>query len=271
MKNKIFVICLKHDENLLSLYQEAHYLDYEVIPLYINRLDNTIKILDNTITLNDYVMILHTNFGNDVIHYLTQNIKCKRFLNKSAFNQILIGNKQYQQEQVAVVNPSIVIKTYNKKTIHQSIPMPVIAKPTDGSCGKGVVLLSDIESILKTPDNYIFQPFIKNDGDWRVVVIGGKSVSAIKRLGNTTKATNNLATGSFALKENDPQILESIYKVAEIAANSLHFDYVGIDVIKDINTEKYYFLESNERPTFETSQILTGVNIAQKIILELTK
>ena len=271
MKNKIFVICLRHDENLLSLYQEAHYLDYEVIPLYINKLDDRIKSLDNIITINDYVMILHTNFGSDVIHYLAQNIKCKRFLNKSAFSHILIGDKQYQQEQVAIVNPSIFIKTYNKKTIDQSISMPVIAKPSDGSCGKGVVLLSDIESILKTPDNYIFQPFIKNDGDWRVVVIGGKSVSAIKRLGNTTKATNNLATGSFALKENDPQILESIYKVAEIAANSLHFDYVGIDVIKDMNTEQYYFLESNERPTFETSQILTGVNIAQKIILELTK
>jgi glutathione synthase/RimK-type ligase-like ATP-grasp enzyme len=271
MKNKIFVICLKHDENLLSLYQEAYYLDYEVIPLYINRLENVIKSLDNIITINDHVMVLHTNFGSDVVHHLAQNIKCKRFLNKLAFNHILIGNKQYQQEQVAILNPSIVIKTYNKKTINQSISMPVIAKPTDGSCGKGIVLLSDIESVLKTPDNYIFQPFIKNDGDWRVIVIGGKSVSAIKRLGNTNKVTNNLATGSFALKENDPQILESIYKVAESAANSLNFDYVGIDVIKDINTGQYYFLESNERPTFETSQILTGVNIAQKIILELTK
>ena len=109
MKNKIFVICLRHDENLLSLYQEAHYLDYEVIPLYINKLDDRIKSLDNIITINDYVMILHTNFGSDVIHYLAQNIKCKRFLNKSAFSHILIGDKQYQQEQVAIVNPSIFI------------------------------------------------------------------------------------------------------------------------------------------------------------------
>ena len=38
------------------------------------------------------------------------------------------------------------------------------------------------------------------------------------------------------------------------------------NVIKDSTNDKYYFLESNERPTFETSQILTGINIAQKII-----
>lgn len=42
-------------------------------------------------------------------------------------------------------------------------------------------------------------------------------------------------------------------------------------LLQDKETDNYYFLESNERATFETSQLLTGTNIAQEIIKELTK
>ena len=90
-------------------------------------------------------------------------------------------------------------------------------------------------------------------------------------MGKIGQATNNIATGNFAIKETNKSILENINDIAEKSAKTMGFDYVGIDIIKDLDTNKYYFLESNERPTFETSQILTGINIAQKIILELIK
>jgi glutathione synthase/RimK-type ligase-like ATP-grasp enzyme len=56
--------------------------------------------------------------------------------------------------------------------------------------------------------------------------------------------------------------LERVFEVAEAAAAALEFDYVGIDVIRDLDDDGFLFLEANERATFETSQLLTGINTA---------
>lgn len=268
--SKIYIICNRHDENLLSLYQEALYLDHQVIPFYHRTYDESFEKLYNAITENDYVMVLHTTFGSEHLHKLVDRIKCKKFLNANAFKQTNIGNKLFQQNMVSQTNQSITIPTYTKQN-NQGLTTPFIAKPFDGSCGAGIFLLEDKSLIKDAPDNYIFQPYVVNDGDWRTVVVGGKAISAIKRLGQIGRSTNNIATGSFAIKETDRTTLDTIYPLAESVSKCMGFDYVGIDIIKDVNTNRYYFLESNERPTFETSQILTGTNIAKSIIQEITK
>ncbi len=271
MSNKIYVICSRHDENLLSLYQEASYLGYEIIPFYANLFDKKFDTFYSTITEDDYVIVLHINFGSENLHKIVKNTKCKYFLNYKPFSHSLIGNKIYQQNQIKKIDPSLVIETFTKNDISLLKNSLFIAKPSEGSCGNGVALLNNKSLCVNAPEHYIYQRYIKNDGDWRVIVIGGKAVSAIKRLGKIGQATNNIATGSFAMKEDNPLVLEKIYPIAETASLSMEFDYVGIDIIKDLETDQYYFLESNERPTFETSQILTGVNISQKIILETIK
>lgn len=270
--SKIHIICSRHDENLISLHQEAHYLGHNVIPFYIDKFNHqNLNKLYTQVHNDDYVMILHTNFGSELLYQIISRINCKKFLNSIPLSVSTIGDKFFQQQQVYKTNPTLTIDTYNKSNAIRSLSLPFIGKPSDGSCGRGVLLVESKEQIDELPNNYIFQPFIKNDGDWRVIVVGGKSISAIKRIGRVGQITNNLATGNFAVTEKNPLILENIYHVAEMAAKSMNFDYVGIDVIKNLENNKYHFLESNERPTFETSQILTGINIAQKIILELTK
>lgn len=268
--SKIHIVCNRHDENLLSLYQEALNLGYEVVPFYHKKYDDSFERLYEKVSIDDYVIVLHTNFGSELLHNLVSRINCKRFLNSIPYKNSLIGNKLFQQNRVKEFDESITIPTYTKQNTTE-LPEPFIAKPIDGSCGGGVLLLNDKSVIKDAPENYIFQPYIPNDGDWRVVVVGGKAVSAIKRLGKIGQATNNIATGSFAIKENNTSILDKIYSIAESVSQHMKFDYVGIDVIRDSTNDKYYFLESNERPTFETSQILTGKNIAQEIIKELVK
>jgi hypothetical protein len=274
--SKIYVICTKHDENLLSLHQEASYLNHQVIPVYTTEYnEKLVDTLRKNITLEDYVMILHVNFGTPVIPNLINSFECKRFLNRNSFiNYPYLGDKWFQQYQVSTVDNSIVIPTFYKDNVDLSYSDVWIAKPSTGSCGNGIGIIKseDIKPHYDyIPQTYLLQPYIKNDGDWRVVVVGGKCISAIKRLRNPNHITNNIATGSFAIKEENSLVLEQIYSVAEKASVVMEFDYVGIDVIKDLTTNKYYFLESNERPTFETSQILTGINISRQIITELTK
>lgn len=269
--SKIYIICNRHDENLLSLVQEALYLGHSVVPYYVSKGPNDLNKLYEIVTTDDYVMILHIGFGSEQLYDVVNKTKCKKFLNGRAFTHNLIGSKLFQQSKVQDCYPEFCIQTFTKDNLPNNIDLPLISKPVDGSCGVGVKLITNLNSVSDLPDNSILQQFIVNDGDWRVVVVGGKAISAIKRLGKQGQVTNNIATGSFAMTEKDPTTLASLYDIAEKVSDCIGFDYVGIDIIKDLQTNKYYFLESNERPTFETSQILTGTNIAKSIIQELTK
>jgi glutathione synthase/RimK-type ligase-like ATP-grasp enzyme len=270
--NTIYTFCTKHDENLLALNQEALLLQINFVPVYFHNLNEELfNILKSTIDKTDYIMVLNCPFGSCHLQNFLSNFQYKKCLNIGAYQQTTIGSKQYQQSQIFANNPNFAIPTYTKKTISNNFTFPLIAKPDDGTCGSGVKLIHNYIEVLSLEENYILQPFIPNDGDWRVVVTNHKAISAIKRLGKKNQVTNNIATGNFAIAETNISILDNIYEIAELASKSMNFDYVGIDIIKDIDQNKYYFLESNERPTFETSQILTGINIAKQIIHTLVK
>jgi glutathione synthase/RimK-type ligase-like ATP-grasp enzyme len=271
--SKIYIFCVKHDENLLALYQESYFLGFECVAIYFKDIkdDKNFKSIMDTIGVNDYIIILHYPFGSDSLNNFISHFNYKKCLNSKAFQQTHIGNKLYQQNQVFQSDQSIAIATYPKSHFTRELPLPLIAKPWGGSCGQGVKLITDYNSLKDLSNNYIIQPYIPNDGDWRVVVVKGEPISAIKRLGKIDQPTNNIATGSFAVAETNEKTLKEIYRIATIASHSMSFDYVGVDVIKHIENDQYYFLETNERPTFETSQILTGTNIAKQIILTLVE
>lgn len=269
MNSKVFIFCNKHDENLLALYQECFFMGIECIPVYIGKVN--LNLVKSLISNNDYIIILHFPGGSHLLQKFISQFLPKKCLNSKSYSQQKIGEKPYQQQQVYKTDPNLTITTYSKTNFLNNLPLPLIAKPFGGSCGAGVKLISNYDQITLLDNNYIIQPYIPNDGDWRVVVVGGKAISAIKRLGKIGQATNNIATGSFAVAETDNNVLKHIFPIAEIASESMNFDYVGVDIIKNIETNTYYFLETNERATFETSQILTGVNIAKKIIERLVE
>jgi len=271
--SKIYIFCDRHDENLLALYQECYFLGFECIAIYFQNIknDDSLKLIIDTITISDYIIILHFPFPSGYLSWFISRFQYKKCLNSSAFKQINIGNKIYQQIQVQKKDNTVNIPTYLVENLSSDCIFPLIAKPQNGSCGQGVQLINNHQDIEKLPKHFIIQPYIPNDGDWRVVVIDKKPVSAIKRVGRIGQATNNIATGSFALQETNTTILTKIFYIATLAAEAMSFDYVGVDVIKNIYNDQYYFLETNERPTFETSQILTGVNIAKEIINILVK
>lgn len=269
MNGKFFIFYAKHDENLMALNQECFRMGIQCIPINIQNVN--IDSIKSLMSDDDYIMVLHFNLGSHLLHQFLSQFTYKKCLNFEAFSQCQIGEKTYQQIQVGKLDESLTIPTYTATSLPNDLPLPLIAKPLAGSCGDGVRLITKYDQINLLQKNYIIQPYIPNNGDWRVVVVGGKAVSAIKRLGKVGQATNNIATGSFAVAETDNNVLNDIFSIAEVASRSMRFDYVGVDIIKNIETENYYFLETNERATFETSQILTGINIAKYIIETLVK
>lgn len=148
------------------------------------------------------------------------------------------------------------IPTYLYSEIDQLNTIPFVGKPIYGSQGNGVELLYSKHTLSL---DKIYQPQIFNDGDWRIIVIDGKAVSSIKRKGNNF--LNNIAQGADSWSDWDDEAID----LAEKCAKALEIEYAGIDIIKELETNKYYFLESNSTSTFDTSQILTGVNIAEKL------
>ena len=173
-------------------------------------------------------------------------------------------DKPDKYNQYTIINAAGInhIETYTADEIDKLNTIPFVGKPMRGSMGRGVELLYS-KHILR-PD-YIYQPYIPNDGDWRIVVIGGKAVSSIKRKGKGF--LNNLAQGADGWTEWD----DEASKLAEEAAKALEIEYAGIDIMKDKETGKYYFLECNSSTTFDTSQILTRVDIADELVKYIIK
>lgn len=262
---QIVILRKSHDLSILALHQELTFADCEPVVMAVNKLESSDIETLSGLSSEDVVFLLSTDLPSSRLPDLVGHVSCRYFVNATPFRCEKIGDKRYQQGVVARVAPQYAIETHSIGSVDGAkLQFPVLVKPPDGTCGRGVRLLDNAEDFRRsTNSSLIVQPFIRNDGDWRVVVIDGKAVSAIKRVGRIGQVTNNIATGSYAIAERNPAVLERVFEVAEAAAAALEFDYVGIDVIRDLDDGGFYFLEANERATFETSQLLTGINIAE--------
>ena len=151
--------------------------------------------------------------------------------------------------------------------------LPCIYKSLLGSCGDNVHLIEEKGHIEKTIrengkfNRYIFQEYISNDFDYRVVVSNGIPISVCRRIRTTDGYRNNVALGA---KEEFLEINEVPKSVLDIAINSakaLRLRWAGVDVLTDKNTNKNYVLEVNRRPglTENSSEVLA----AYEYVLEL--
>jgi glutathione synthase/RimK-type ligase-like ATP-grasp enzyme len=214
------------------------------------KLEDSIGRFDNS----DVLIFLESNpFG----FYETANCNV---INKSYFDRKLTDKYlQYLKIKETGLN---YIPTFTCNEIQNMDINIFVSKPKKGSMGINVNLLCSKEGIT---DDYIFQPLIRNNGDWRVVVINNKAVSMIMRKG--FGFLNNLAQGALGWSEWDN---EAAY-LAEEATKALDIEYAGVDIIKCLDTGKYYFLESNSTSTFDTSQVLTRIDIAEKLVEYIDK
>lgn len=146
-----------------------------------------------------------------------------------------------------------------------------IMKPIDGRHGKWVYLVSDFETFISSHQEWIlcmYQEFIENDGDLRIIVIGGECIGAILRKWKDGSFINNVAMwGDFYQVD----ISDSVKDIAINTANVLEIDVAGVDIIIDKNTGLPYILEVNRSPEFEWFIQATGMNIPGKIFDFLEK
>ena len=154
---------------------------------------------------------------------------------------------------------------------------PFIAKPNYGAQGKGIVLvesdnqLKDIKPIIS---DMVFQNFIPNDGDWRIIVFEGRALGVMKRIARKGHYLNNISQGGSSEHETDPIVVQEVSDIAVRMANNIGYKLCGVDVIQDKTTGAFFFLEINSAPEWDGDngfQAMTGINVAEEVVVELKK
>lgn len=156
------------------------------------------------------------------------------------------------------------------RAIAQQNNQTLVLKPLFGSQGLGVrKLLADAS--LPVPMQqfvdgvYYFQEFIETGDaphDFRVFVIHGKVVAAMKRIGSSW--VNNVAAGGRC-ESVDLDLNSAMSMLALQAAEALNIDYCGVDIIQSKSGE-YYVLEVNSVPAWKGLQSVSHVDVAQLLV-----
>lgn len=155
------------------------------------------------------------------------------------------------------------VDTKSISKIEKICKLPCIYKTSLGSLGSHVYLIDKKGDIVKTIkengkyNRYIFQEYIPNDFDYRVVIANGKSTSVCKRTRVSDKYRNNVALGAsedFIKVKNAP---EDVIDIAIQSAKALRLNWAGVDVVTNKDNGKNYVLEVNRRPglTEKSSEI----------------
>jgi RimK family alpha-L-glutamate ligase len=147
---------------------------------------------------------------------------------------------------------------------------PLVIKESNTGMGRGVYRVNDLVelgSLLKNrrDKNLIFQPYIENDCDYRIIVCGGKSLGIMKRTAAKGNWKNNFSLGGHIEKYTE----STMERFSESVCKKIGLDLAGIDVFKT-GEQAYQIIEINLFPGFEGfEKVHPGVNIAREIVIFL--
>ena len=139
----------------------------------------------------------------------------------------------------------------------------VIVKPLFGSMGAGMTRVDDadvayrvFEALALERAVYYLQEALPHDGrDLRALVVGGRVLAAIERVGSGWRA--NLARGARA---QAAQLSAEQERLCLEAAAALGVDYAGVDLLRADGRD--YVLELNGIPGWHGLQEATGFDVA---------
>ena len=148
---------------------------------------------------------------------------------------------------------------------------PVILKTLRGSKGVGVLFvessraLDSIVQLIHKQDedaDLLLQEYIKTDYDARVLVLGGKVLSTMKRPVIEGDFRSNVSQGA---KVKSYKLSEDEKIMCLKAAKAVGGTWTGVDFIKD-KKDKVYILEINSSPGTEGVEKATKDNITKNIL-----
>lgn len=186
---------------------------------------------------------------------------------KFIFNQVFawtepIRSKAYQQKIIAADPVLLGIETYQFETLSQlrsaiadgRLSYPAIEKPEFGKCGQGIRKISS-EADLPLDDEAVarsvYQPYIPNNGDFRVLVLGGQAIRILKRIGKPGLVVNNISAGGRYELVTDRFLIEKLTRIAARATAKFNLAFSGVDIIQNQATGLLHLMEINTAPQWD--------------------
>ncbi len=179
-----------------------------------------------------------------------------------AYKNVLVPNTYFHN--------GLNVSSKNTSEIAKVCKLPCIYKTSLGSLGCNVFLIDQEKEIAQTVkengkyNRYIFQQYIPNDFDYRVVVANGEPTSACKRTRITDRFRNNVALGASEEFIRIKDVPEEVLILATQSVMALKLKWAGVDIVTDKNTGQSYVLEVNRRPGLTESS--TEITAAYKYI-----
>ncbi len=158
----------------------------------------------------------------------------------------------------------------------KKLTYPFIAKPDIGKQGKGVEYIQTADDIVRIEgvlENLIFQNFIPNSGDYRVLVVGGVAHDVMYRTPDVSGARpylNNRSQGGAVHPVTDAALREVLSSAACTIAAACGTAIAGVDILPGKNGE-LYFLEINTVPQWEGMQSVSPRSVSEHVLEALTQ
>ncbi|PID31316.1 30S ribosomal protein S6--L-glutamate ligase [Candidatus Saccharibacteria bacterium] len=147
---------------------------------------------------------------------------------------------------------------------------PLIIKVAKGTHGNGVVLAETpkaakavMQAFYVEGVNFLVQEYVKESAgvDVRVLVVGGRIAASIKRqsLDGDFRSNTHQGGAGVPVKLSDEE-----RKTAVRAARAMGLPICGVDMMR--SERGPLVLEVNSSPSIKTPELITGRNVAEKII-----
>jgi glutathione synthase/RimK-type ligase-like ATP-grasp enzyme len=188
-------------------------------------------------------------------HFLKSGVNV---VNRAKLDSPYSDQKKYQQTYMNDCVGVRTIQTFQVKNregaeelfLSKKLDFPAIAKPNKSSRGRGICFLNSKEDLLHITDveNYVFQPYIRNKGDYRVYVVGGVTVAIFYRVSSQVDSVfhlNNVSQGADLDFLEPGERYEKIARLAEKIALRFNTTFAGVDIIEEFETDTLFFLEIN--------------------------
>lgn len=175
--------------------------------------------------------------------------------------------KDYALPTFMAKHKANVMSYINGKRVH----FPILLKQRYGTIGKDIYMIKKEEDLDKIQNYsyYAIEQYVEPECDWRVFVVGGTAVGIMRKYGDPKHMDNFLvwSSGRIRKKEDDPDVIEELAKIACRTAAVSRLEYAGIDILRDKKTKKYYILETNFAAGWMNGFTqVTGVNIPEIVI-----
>jgi tetrahydromethanopterin:alpha-L-glutamate ligase len=152
----------------------------------------------------------------------------------------------------------------------------LVLKPLFGSQGKGLQLVGKVDGVHHAVPAlgkefgglaYLqrFIPPLTDPGfDWRVLVVGGRAVTAMRRV--SAHWVHNVAQGAIC---HAAPLTPDLADIAQRAAQALDLDYAGVDLMPAAGAQPIQVIEVNGVAAWRGLQRVTRFNIARALVDDL--